>query len=170
MIVERQIKTRGCASSPSPEGDLGRAVGFATALALAGVLSLATGISGLTAALTLAGIHAFAAVGTRGSIGVISQQSLGGGADCGRQTAVGGGGMQTRGGTGHQTGDGDRGEHGFCRLEEAWIFHFEWFLFWTLYGGPDPARHQPGEIGRCSVGRGNSDFIPIFVSTNPTCH
>ena len=115
-------KAEGRKTSPPPEYGLGRAVGLATALAFAGVLAFATGVTGLATALALAGVLAFTVVLVR--IGVSSELALGeGSALCG---AAGRGGVEACGGAGHQTGEGDGGEHGFRILEEAWIFHVSW--------------------------------------------
>jgi hypothetical protein len=98
---------------------LSRTVGLATALALAGVLAFAAGVTGLASALAFTRVLAFAAVFAR--VGVIGHLAF---AD--RRVLVGStrrGRVQARRRSGHQPGKGDGGEHGFGGLKETWIFH-----------------------------------------------
>jgi len=98
---------------------LGRAVGLASALALAGVLAFAAGVAGLASAQAFTGVLAFAVVLSRAR--VIGQLAF---ADRGALIRIARiGRLQARRRTGHQPGQGDGCKHGFGGLKETWIFH-----------------------------------------------
>jgi hypothetical protein len=120
-------RTGSWKTSPPSEYDLDHTT-LATALALAGILAFATGITGLATALAFTRILAFAVM--LSGVGIISQLAFGNGAGL-IGTATGRGGMDTSCRTSHQPGEGDGGEHGFSGLEETWIFHLSYnpFLF-----------------------------------------
>jgi len=61
-------------------------------------------------------------------IGIVGELALGDRTKLAGSTAVARRGLETSGGTGHQTGDGNGCEHGFGCLEEAWIFHNDFNL------------------------------------------
>lgn len=121
MIVGSEAGNGGPEDRPparrEDEGNL--AVGLAAALALAGVLALAAIVVGLATALALTGILAFAIV--LALVGVIGELAEGVVHAIGRSGD--GIGVHPRGGTGHESGEGNSGEHGLGGLEETWVFH-----------------------------------------------
>ena len=100
-------------------GGLGGSFRIAATFALAAILAHAAIVTGLATALALTGILAFAIVlalvGIIGQLASLGVESV--------RSSVGCRGVDARGGASHQSREGDSREHGFRRLEEAWIFH-----------------------------------------------
>ena len=160
---EKSKRTRGrlfCHKFQPPartRPGLGRAAGLATALALAGVLAFAAGISGLTSALAFTGVLAFAVVLARAH--VIGQLAF---ADRALIGAARRGRVQPRRRAGHQPGEGDGRKHGFGGLKETWIFHLNTGLscFRACFTDLLSPGVQPDKISHYPVRRRNLGFIP----------